>query len=150
MSDIEHEELVGGPRADGKRGLFRACAVLTATLLTAFPLFAWFGFQRSGQVGVAAAAVAGAVCWFGSLAALVLVARARDSAAAVSATLIGMFLRLGLPLITGIVLQQSKGELAQAGVFGMILCYYFVALLPETLLSVWLVEKTNRHSVAKA
>ena len=45
---------------------------------------------------------------------------------------------------------SDGGELAQAGVFGMILCYYFVALLPETLLSVWLVEKTNRHSVAKA
>jgi hypothetical protein len=148
VSDKEHEELVGGTRAGGKRGLVRACAVLTLTLLTAFPLFAWFGFERSGQAGVAAAAVAGAVCWFGALAALVLVARARDSAAAVNATLIGMFLRLGLPLVTGILLQQSKGELAQAGVFGMILCYYFVALTVETILSVQLIG--NKSSVAKA
>ena len=152
MSDVERENRIAGDAntsgVPGKRGLLKASFLLTATLLTAFPLFAWFGYQRSGEAGIAAAAIAGAVCWFGALSALVLVARSRDSAAAVNATLMGMFLRLGLPLLTGIVLQQSQGELARAGVFGMILCYYFVALIVETILSVRLIS--NKSSVAKA
>lgn len=72
--------------------------------------------------------------------ALMLVGISRHQDWAIHATLMGTLFRTGLPLSTGLLLQHQGGELAQGGVFGMILLYYFVALALETALSVRLIS----------
>jgi hypothetical protein len=62
--------------------------------------------------------------------------------------LLGTLFRTGLPLVVGFALHRAGGELARAGVFGMILCYYLVALLVETVLSVRVIG--SHRTVAKA
>jgi hypothetical protein len=116
-------------------------------VVTIFPAFAWFGHHASGWDGIWAASVAAGVCWFGALAALVVGAIFGQGANAVNGVLLGMVFRMGLPLGVGISLHHRDGVLAQAGVFGMILGYYFVAMIVETVLAVRLTapanEKTN-------
>jgi hypothetical protein len=126
-----------------------ACLVLSAALLLAFPGFAWFGYCRSGAAGLLAAVVAGAVCWFGALAALVVVGLMRGGPQVLHGVLLSMFFRMGLPLVAGITLSQAGGPLAEAGVFGMIVVYYLIGLFVETLLSVRLVGSST-GGIAKA
>jgi len=120
-----------------------ACLLFSAAMVLAFPAFAAFGFSRSGGTGVAAAAVAGGVCWAGALTALLLMGALRSGPKVVYATLLGTFFRLGVPLIAGLALNYQGGLLAEAGVFGMIVGYYLVGLIVETLLSVRLVGNTT-------
>jgi hypothetical protein len=133
--------------AAGTHGLFFHIAMLSLALLIVFPGFAWFGYRSSGVAGFWSAAIAGLVSWVGALTALLLVGLTRGTPAAVHATLLGTLFRTGSPLIVGLVLQQQGGQLARAGVFGMILCYYFVALLVETVLSVRLIGDTKQSAV---
>lgn len=96
-----------------------------------------------------AAAIAGAICWAGALSALLLIGLFRASQnQMVSATLLGMLFRMGLPLVTGLVLTRNGGPLADAGLFGMILVFYLVGLVVETILSVRILG-SSQH-VAKA
>ena len=82
------------------------------------------------------------------MAALLTTARQPEQEKAVTNILLAIFFRTGLPLGAGFLLQGAGGELAQAGVFGMILCYYLVALLVETILSVRLIG--SRGTIAEA
>ena len=67
--------------------------------------------------------------------ALVLTAALRSPKRAVAGVLLGMLFRMGVPLGTGIFLHRQGGPLAKAGVFGMILGFYLLTLLVETLLA---------------
>jgi hypothetical protein len=109
---------------------------LTLVAWGAFPGFAWVGYTRSGETGIQAALVAVLACWSGAGLALLLTGIAAGGPRAVSATLLGMALRLGGPLVIGVVLERQGGPLAKSGVFGMILAYYFLTLIVETLLAV--------------
>jgi hypothetical protein len=111
----------------------------------AFPVVAWFAHGQHGEDGVKAAALAAGICWVGAMIALLLVGLFRASHnQMVSATLLGMFFRMGLPLMTGLMLTRAGGPLAEAGLFGMILVFYLVGLLVETILSVRLLGSSQR------
>lgn len=129
-------------------GLTFHLVLLTLALLLVLPLFAWYGFRAHGTVGVTTAMIAAFVCWVGALPSLFGLALTRGTPAAVQAMLFGMLFRTAIPLGAGFVLQQLGGELARAGVFGMILCYYLWTLLIETLVSVRLVGGAQQ-TVAK-
>ena len=120
-----------------------SCLIMTAVLLAVFPVFAYFGFSRSGQWGVTAAGVAGGVCWLSGLTPLLLIGMFRGPQAALNAALIGILFRMGLPLCVAVAFAQQGGELAQAGILGMILGYYLVTLVVDTLLSIRLVSSAN-------
>jgi len=113
--------------------------IFSGAMLLALPFFATYGFLRAGLTGVEAAAVAGGVCWLGAVPSLLLMGWLRGGPHVVSGVLLGMLLRMGLPLVVGLLLIQTGGPLAKAGVFGMIVGYYLFGLLIETLLSVRLV-----------
>ena len=134
--------------AGSSLGLAWSCLVLTTALLVVFPAFAYVGFSRSGLNGLASAAVAGTVCWLSGLASLLLIGLFRGAQAVVSAMLMGMVFRTGVPLAVGLILAQQGGQLARAGVFGMILGYYLVTLVVDTLLSVRLVG-SEKQSFSK-
>jgi len=56
---------------------------------------------------------------------------------AVTGMFLAMAVRTGLPLGVGIFLAQAiGGPLARAQVFGMILVYYLITLIVETILAI--------------
>jgi hypothetical protein len=125
------------------RQLVISVTILTAVLAAAFPLFAWYGYYRSGTWGVAAAGVAAVVCWVGCTLALACSALLQRTQP-VAGVLGGMFFRLGVPLVLGLALQYNHAELARAGVFGTILVYYFLSLVVETILSIRLIPSPQQ------
>jgi hypothetical protein len=115
---------------------------LAASLLPFAAALAWLGNSRSGEIGVAAAAIALGVCWVSGSLALVCTFVGQRLGAAIHGVLVGMIFRMGLPLVTGIALQRNNPPLADAGVLLMILGLYLVALLVETLLSLRFVPRS--------
>ena len=97
---------------------------------------------------VALVALAGVVCWAGSGGALLVSGLFRHSSQAVSAMLLGMFFRMGLPLMVIFLLLSSGGPLLDAGVVGMIVVYYLISLVVETILSLRLVGPQQQVSKA--
>jgi len=136
------------PAPDRSTKVWRACIVLTLVTLLALPAFAGVGYWRNGVPGIQAAGVAAAICWIGAMIALLLGGLMRGTENAVNGVLLGMLFRMGVPLGSGFALHQLSEGLAKAGVFGMILAYYFVTLLAETLLAVRLVGPTGKQKNA--
>jgi hypothetical protein len=116
-----------------------ACVLLTGVVIVAFPVFGWFGYTRSGIDGLLAAAVAAVVCWLGAFIALVITGVLRGTPQAVSGILAATLFRMGVPLAAGLLLSSFGGPLAKAGVFGMVVGYYLLTLVVETLLSLRLI-----------
>lgn len=133
---------------DRSAKLWRACILLTLVTLLALPAFAGVGYWRNGVPGIQAAGVAAAICWIGAIIALLLGGLMRGTENAVNGVLLGMLFRMGVPLGGGFALHELHEGLAKAGVFGMILAYYFVTLFAETLLAVKLVGPTGTKKKA--
>ena len=122
-----------------------SCVLLTTAMVSAFPVFAVFGYWRSGYSGIVASAVAGGVCGIAALMSLLLMCLLRGSPYLLHAFLLGMLFRMGLPLAVGVALSRSGSPLADAGIFGMMVVYYLLGLFVETLLSVRLVASSARR-----
>lgn len=99
-------------------------------------------------MGIAATAVAAGVCWFGATGALLSTAFLRGSQFALHGLFGGMILRLGLPLALGMFLSSRGGGLAKAGVFGLIVMFYLLTLVVETLLSLRFVNQPQKSARA--
>ena len=124
--------------------LLLGCAMLTALLVVAGVGFGYYGSQRSGHVGIQAAAIAGAVCWLAGCLALTLSFLGNRRGWGTQTVLASMAVRLGLPMIAGIALQRLSPPLAEAGVFGMVLGNYLIMLVAETLLSLKFVSPSSK------
>ena len=111
-----------------------------------FPVFAWFGHHQHGWDGVASSGVAAGVCWLGAVVAWVLGGSLGRGGMAAHGVLLGMLFRMGIPLAVGIALDRRGGPLADAGVFGMILIYYFVTLVAETAVSLKLLPPAKKST----
>jgi hypothetical protein len=116
-----------------------ALAVTTGVLLSAFAVMAWLGASQSGTLGVASAAVACGVCWVSGVIALGSMLLFRDPQQAVQGLFLGMIVRMGLPLVVGLGLFQSRSPLLGAGVMGMMISAYLLGLAVETALTWWIV-----------
>lgn len=123
--------------------IVRSCLWLTSIIVAALLVVGGVSFALRGPMGLAAAAAAAGICWSGATAALVLTALLGRSNRAMYGHLLGMFFRLGVPLVAGLILQRQAGALADAGVFGLIVIFYLVALTAETLLSLKYVKHRN-------
>jgi hypothetical protein len=124
--------------------LFRNLVRLTLAMLATLGATAWFAGSRHGTPGVVAASVAAGTCWLGATLAFVLLDRSRRSGAVINGVLMGMLVRLGVPLVVGVVLDGQRGELSDAGVFGLIVVSYLVALAVETTLSVRILQQPRQ------
>jgi hypothetical protein len=129
--------------------MLRSCVWLTLIVMTALLVVGGVVGATRGLDGILAAAVAAGLCWIGSTAALLIAVYYSRSNRAVQGHLLGMFLRLGIPLVAGIILQEQAGWLAQAGVFGQIVVFYLIALVAETLLSLPFVSHPKRITPAR-
>lgn len=123
--------------------------LLVAVFAITFPAFAYYGHQTHGQTGVLAAAVAAVVCLGAGLVALIVLALFREPQQVVCGVGLAMLFRMAIPMSIGIFLGKLGGPLAEAGVFGMIVGFYLVGLLVETLLAVRLVNGAKVAHVSK-
>jgi hypothetical protein len=120
--------------------------MLAAVMWAAFGGVAWLAYERSGAIGVQAAAVGAAVCWFSGTLALVSAGLFRDPRQMMFQLLFGMIFRMGLPLGIGLVLQTRGGVLSRAGVFGYIVGFYLLTLVVETFLAMTLAKPAGTRS----
>jgi hypothetical protein len=144
-----------GSRVAGREGsvksLLVACALVGLALAPVAGGVVWYGYSRSGTLGIAAALIAALVCWISASLALVAVFVGQRLDAGIQGILAGMFFRMGLPLGVAMALKLNSPPLAEAGVFTMILVLYLVALVVETLLSLQFVPRNaNKHKPVPA
>lgn len=128
--------------------MLRSCAWLTLTVVIALLIVGGVVGSTRGATGVLAAAAAAGVCWIGATAALLVAGFSGKSNQAVQGHLLGMLFRLGLPLACGVAFQKLGGPLADAGVFGLIVVFYLVTLVAETILSLRLLKQTRKTTPA--
>ncbi len=124
----------------GLSDLRNACLLLTCISLAVTPLFAGVGYARDGWIGILAAFIAAGVCWGGAFASLVVAGIFRTGPQVVHGVLLGMFLRMAVPLAACMILARRGGALVEAGAPVMILLYYFVTLIADT----WLLLRWNQ------
>lgn len=111
--------------------IWLSVAVL-ATLGVAVPIVR----ANHGNMGIAAAGIAAGVCWLsGGLALAVLMWWKRRNLP-IQGALSAIGVRTFIPLGTGVILSSRGGELAEAGVFGLIVVFYLVTLVVDTLISI--------------
>lgn len=127
-------------------GLAACCARLTLAILLWAVAVSAFAYERFGVDGLWASLVAGAVCLVAGLLALVATAVFRGPNAALWSLAFGLAFRMGLPLGCGLYLSRSQPVLAEAGVFGLIVTYYLLTLVVETLLSLRLTRSLTQSS----
>ena len=119
----------------GSRGLGTQSAVLVVTVLVGYVLVAPVAGLLSGVAGLGSAATAAGLCLLGAGLALIACRPLRGPKYAFHRVLIGMLLRMGVPLVSALVLQLQGGALAKAGLLIYLLVFYPVTLCMETLLT---------------
>ena len=120
--------------------LWSCLVLLTILLVIAFVAIGWVNFRFHGQMGVVSAGVAVVICWLSAVIALTISAVMRGPQNAIQGVLLGMIFRMGLPMAAGLILSINVPPLAKAGVFEMILVFYLITLVVETILSLGLVH----------
>lgn len=132
---MTRQDAKGRFRSLRRRGLAGQSAVLTAAVLVVYAAVSPVAGYIGGAMGMAAAAVAAGLCLAGAGLALVVCRLFRDPKRAFQGVLIGMFLRVGVPLLAALGIQAQGGGLAAAGLFVYLLVFYPVVLIVETALS---------------
>ncbi len=118
-----------------RRGAAVRSVVLVGAVLLVYAGVAPVAGMLSGPVGLAAAAVAAGLCLGGALLALLTARRSADPSSAMLGVLIGMLMRMGVPLFSGLAIQVHGGRLAQAGLLVYLVVFYPVTLFVETALT---------------
>jgi len=108
--------------------------VLGAAVLICLAIIGPAAYFRSGAAGLAAAGGAALACGAGAGVALFASLRLRGAPHLVTALAIGMFARMGIPLVAILAVQLLGGALAQVGFMYYVLMFYLVTLAVETAL----------------
>lgn len=116
-------------------GLAARAAILVSVVALTYAVAGPVGWHVSGAMGLWASGVAAGVCLLGATLALVVSYRLRDPQRALTGMLLGMLLRMGIPLGFAAGMFLFGGVLAEAGVFYYLVAFYLVTLAAETLLS---------------
>ena len=115
------------------------CVSLLVALLVALPI-AW---ATKGASGLAAAVVANLACLLGGVIALWVCGRFAEPAAVVASVLVGILIRMGLPLAVFIATYFRGGMVVDGGLVFYLLFFYLVMLFVETKLIVAQVTPQN-------
>jgi hypothetical protein len=135
------------PAAFRHRGLLTSQIALALTVVAMGGVVGGIAWLFAGLWGLAAAGVAAAGCWLGAAVALEAATLLARQGHGLTGLLVGMGLRMGVPLALALVLFLLGGPLVQGG-----LMYYFVAFYPltlavETALSLWVRPSSCRTPV---
>lgn len=118
-------------------GLFLA-AVAAATGLVAA--------RQYGSGAYLASLVSATMIWSVGALSLLIVALAPTPPARVNAALLGMLVRMALPMVAIAYFSKSNHPLAADGIVGMLVVHYLLGLVAETLLSVRLMSPASVKS----
>jgi len=119
--------------------LVAACGLLALAMALCAAGLIWWGYSRSDVIGIQAASIAVLIAWACATAALVLSGTFAGTPNALNATLGSIGLRTAGPILLGIVVDRQFPPLSEAGLLGMLVFAYLVALVVETLLALSLV-----------
>jgi len=125
---------------------WKAFLIITLVLGGVFPLIAWIGYKQYQQAGFNAVLIAALLCWVGSIIGIIPAILVRDPEQpeqGVNAVLMGMLIRMSIPLGGGFFLHQSVGKLADAKILLFTLIYYLIALIVDTILALKIMQ-TNK------
>lgn len=103
--------------------------------------------RQYGTGAYLASAVSAAMIWAVGSLSLLIVALAPTPAARVNAALLGMLIRMGLPMLALMYFTKSNHSLAAEGIVGLLVVHYLLGLIVETLLSVRLTSATATPAV---
>ncbi len=133
-----------GAGVSSGRAVVKGLILVIGVLVAVFPAFAGYGYWAHGEIGVAAAAVAAVVCLVGGLAGWAAMIPFRGPQA-VNGVLLGMLVRMTVPLAAALLLFLRGGPLVRAGLVEMLVAYYLIALTLDTVLSVRRVQQISRR-----
>lgn len=126
--------MVSGNQFLRHRSLSFRLAFLGATMLVAMGIVLPLGWVVAGtRAGLLAGATAGGVCLLAAWIALAVSELLRGPKHVVSLVLVGMLIRMGIPLAVALILCFSGGPLADAGFLYYLIVFYPVTLTVETL-----------------
>jgi hypothetical protein len=118
------------------RGWGSACAIFFAVVTVALLATLGIAWAWGGQRFLASAAVAWGLVWFSALVALFIVFIGRQMGQGLGAVLIGMGLRMGLPMVIALTLVDQSPGWAETKLMPFLLGNYFIALIAETSLAI--------------
>jgi hypothetical protein len=142
-------ERVASPKFFRLPGLAWSLLVLAAILAGLWPAFAAYGMWRSAWSGVAASAVALAICGAAAALSLLMAVAAQKARQPIAGVLAGMLVRMAVPLLALLMVPKLDPVWSSSGLGEMLLGYYLAALAVETWLLVRLVP-ADAANVAKA
>ena len=131
---------VSSPPAGASRALLWACAALSGLVALAWVIDASLTSHMAGHSTWAVAALAAGICWAGAMISLVLLHVLRLRGSPMAGAMLGMLVRMTIPLVIIAVAASQGGTLAKAGLAGQLVVFYLITLVIETCLSVVLLK----------
>ena len=116
-------------------GLPLRTAVLLFAVLLLYAIVAPVAWYLGGRSGLSAAAAAAGVCSLGAFPALWVSRLLRDPKTVLYGWLLGMFLRMGIPMTFALIVTFGGGVLADSGVMYYLIVFFLGILGVETVLS---------------
>jgi hypothetical protein len=121
-------------------GLAWACAALSGLVVIAWLIDAALTSHFAGRSTWDVSALAAGICWTGAMLSLVLLHLLRLRGSPVAGVLVGMLVRMTIPLAIAFRVTTQGGSLADAGLLGQLVVFYLVTLTIETSLTMALTK----------
>jgi hypothetical protein len=115
-------------------GIFLAAVAVASGVVAA---------RQYGNGAYLASAVSALLIWAVGTLSLLIVALAPTPQARINAALLGMLVRMALPMVAIVYFTKSNHPLAAEGIVGLLVVHYLLGLVAETLLSVRLTSAAN-------
>ncbi len=122
-------------QAVARWGVVARTAALFAAVAVAYLIVAPVAWAIGGATGLLGSAVAAGLCLAGATLALLVSFILRGPNFALQNLLLGMLLRMGVPLALGLALHTQVDQLAAGGMLYYLVGFYFVTLTVETVLT---------------
>ena len=122
-------------RAAATGSLVAQAMWLLGSVVGLYLLLAPLAYMLNGSEGLVAAAVAAGICVFGSFGALVAMQVLKGPAMFVGGVVLGMFLRMAVPLVFCLIVYLQPSLLTRAGMVFYVLAFYMVTLLVDAILT---------------
>lgn len=122
------------------RGWVSACAIFAVAVLLALAGSLGIASQLGGDEQYQGAAVAWALCWGAGLISLLMVVGGRLIGQGLGAVLLGMMVRMVLPLAGVMALMQQAPSWREANLVGFLLGNYLLALIADTGVALLLLQ----------
>lgn len=136
----------GEPKQCGYRSVALGIALVGAVLGVATVVAAVIVYERYGIDGVLACVLAAAVCWVSAATALFVIVQTSGGPQAVAGLMLSIGVRTFPPFMVGVASTVIHSRLADAGLFGLIVVFYLIALVAETGVAMKLISARSRAS----